>query len=575
MPPTSNPFTNNLPGLVLLILLLAVPLAFLTSVILLKLYQRAVLRWMRKRATVQPADYTPPDSSGMPHEPVEIPLNISILDSVSNVAAHPDTARLYADLIRAPWRVAAMYAIAGLCYALVTTIIFLAATNIGFDLLSFMIIFWYYAWPVVITVCLVAAATWRTRLIFFVIYFFIIFTLGAIATVSNSFSNWTQIILLWFLTNFPAAILLLTFLNRRVQAVGPFALTFMIFAVTGVVVLPPLVINNARLISLIVDIGLALGLGAFGIYIALLILGFVSFGAIGWFILQWIGDLYKRKKISEQSITLDAIWLLFGIFQSMGLIFEGEGWFLASLLAFFVYKIVSWLGFFLLSLKTPSSQRSPSLLLLRVFSLGKRSERLFNALEVHWRYVGSIRLIAGPDLATTTMEPHEFLEFLSGKLARRFIDSAQTFEQRLAETDVQPDPDGQFRVNDFFCYADTWRMVLSRLAEGSDVVLMDLRGFSSQNAGVVFEIGELIDLVPLERIVFIIDDTTDQPFLRQVLQQAWERMRLSSPNRRLTSGLLPLLRLRDIGHRELQQYLYALSAAAVIARQPETSMKLK
>jgi hypothetical protein len=177
MPPTSNPFTNNLPGLVLLILILAVPLAFLTSVILLKLYQRAVLRWMRKRATVQPADDTPPDSSGMPHEPVEIPLNISILDSVSNVAAHPDTARLYADLIRAPWRVAAMYAIAGLCYALVTTIIFLAATNIGFDLLSFMIIFWYYAWPVVITVCLVAAATWRTRLIFFVIYFFIIFTL--------------------------------------------------------------------------------------------------------------------------------------------------------------------------------------------------------------------------------------------------------------------------------------------------------------------------------------------------------------------------------------------------------------
>lgn len=70
------------------------------------------------------------------------------------------------------------------------------------------------------------------------------------------------------------------------------------------------------------------------------------------------------------------------------------------------------------------------LLLLRSFSLGKASERLFDALERYWRHAGSIQLIAGVDLATRTIEPHEFLDFMSGKLARRFIDGPAALAQR-------------------------------------------------------------------------------------------------------------------------------------------------
>ena len=64
----------------------------------------------------------------------------------------------------------------------------------------------------------------------------------------------------------------------------------------------------------------------------------------------------------------------------------------------------------------PSNTR---LLLLRVFALGKRSEHYFDLVTKHWRHIGSVQLTAGPDLATTTVQPHEFLEFISGKLARR------------------------------------------------------------------------------------------------------------------------------------------------------------
>jgi hypothetical protein len=225
----------------------------------------------------------------------------------------------------------------------------------------------------------------------------------------------------------------------------------------------------------------------------------------------------------------------------------------------------------LLNREASSTEKSSELLLLRVFSLGKRSERLFDKLGTHWRYAGSIRLIAGPDLATTTVEPHEFLDFLSGKLARRFIDGPQTLDLRISEMDIEPDQDGRFRVNDFFCHDDTWKMVLSRLVRESDAVLMDLRGFSPQNAGVIFEIDELINVVPLGRVVFIVDDTTDEQFLRQTVQQSWNRMRPTSPNRLSSSGQLRLFRFTGSHSGELQQLLRTLCVAAKAAPQTATA----
>jgi hypothetical protein len=202
--------------------------------------------------------------------------------------------------------------------------------------------------------------------------------------------------------------------------------------------------------------------------------------------------------------------------------------------------------------------------------LGKRSERLFDALGTHWRTGGSIWLIAGPDLATTTVEPHEFLDFLSGKLARRFIDGPETLGLRLSEADDEPDQDGRFRVNDFFCHDDIWRMVLSRLVGESDAVLMDLRGFSPRNDGCVFEIDELINVVPLGRVVFVVDETTDEPFLRHTVQRSWDRMRPTSPNRLSDSGQLRLFRFTGYRGVELRQLLRILCVAAKAAPQTAT-----
>jgi NhaP-type Na+/H+ or K+/H+ antiporter len=86
------------------------------------------------------------------------------------------------------------------------------------------------------------------------------------------------------------------------------------------------------------------------IFIGLMLLGLAVFGPIGWLTLRWIGARYERQKLSDQSITLDAIWLVFGIVESIVLF--------SSLLAFAVYKPISSAGLRLLERDASSTQES-------------------------------------------------------------------------------------------------------------------------------------------------------------------------------------------------------------------------
>lgn len=541
--------TTVLTGHLFAVVLVAPALALLASLLLLRLYRRVVMRSMSARAgSSRTAQRTP----GTP-----------VPEREQFAAGGVPAEVLYAGATRKPWRAAAVYAIAGSCYAAVMAAAYIVAWGVGFLPLRYLFLAWIFVWPVVLTVNLVASATRRARLATASIYFLVLATLGAIAIARSPEFGWGQVVVLWLINDGLASVLLLAFLNRRVRAVGPLVLILMIFAVTGSILTIAVASSSDAVLNSIVSFGLSLGLSGPDIFILLTLAGFAASGLLGWPALAWIRNQYEKKKVSDQSITLDAIWLLFGIAQSIPLVFEGPAWILSGLVAFAVYKVVAWAGLpLLIRERDPARKKSARLLVLRVFSLGRRSEKLFDALTKHWRYVGSVRLIAGPDLATTTIEPHEFLDFIGGRLARRFIDGAETLELRLSEEDDEPDRDGRFRVNDFFCHDDTWRMVLSRLAGGSDAVLMDLRGFSPQNAGVIYEINALINLVPLEKVVFVVDGTTDEPFLRQTARECWDRIRPTSPNRSSSPEQLPLLRFEGSGGGDLRGLLRAVCAAA-------------
>jgi hypothetical protein len=163
---------------------------------------------------------------------------------------------------------------------------------------------------------------------------------------------------------------------------------------------------------------------------------------------------------------------------------------------------------------------------------------------------------------TTVIEPHELLDFVSGRLAQHFVDDPAALALRVAELDTRPDGDGQFRVTELFCRDDTWRLALARLSRESHAVLMDVRGFSPRNAGIRFEIGELLARVPLGRVVLVCDDTTDASSLRALLDQAWRALPEGSPNQRDPAPLLRLYRMNDRAGSELPGLVDLLCAAA-------------
>jgi hypothetical protein len=553
--------TVALTGQLSIVLIAAAVLALAASLLLLWGYRRAVIKSMRRRSRSEiatPTGYLPPEE---PHKPPEKPAVFTFIDTETiDAAAAVKSNLLYRQIRKRPWIAATIYAVAGLAFAATMTAAFLLSSKMTFLPLLFSYLTWTNAWPLVLTTNLVATVTRRGRMIVLAVY------LIAGMALSIPLLQWSpdltilQLGYLWFNANLIPSVLLLFFLNRRIRAVGPLVLIFMIVGATGATLLVSVAGNNPKLLRAIDNFIHFMGLGAAATVWALHLLGFALFAIAGWVILDSLRQMYERKYLSDQSVTVDTIWLTFGIVNSMGLVFQGARWIASGLVAFAIFKVMAVLFFSLWRARL--KKLGPRLLLLRVFALGRRSERLYDALGKYWRSRGSIQMIAGPDLATTAVEPHEFLDFVTGKLARRFIDSGQTLDLRIEQMDLAADNDARYRVTEFFCHDNTWKITLGRLADESDAVLMDLRGFSQNNAGCIFEINELFNLVPLQRIVFVIDESTDQQFMRNTMQMAWLKIRERSANRRQSSGEISLVQLSQSNRRAMRNILYAISAAA-------------
>ncbi len=552
--------TVILTGMLPFVVLVAAALAFPVCALLLLLYRAAVLKGMRTTgggtASAARTDPTQPPSS---------PLLIRTLTESSPLDSAAFDHNAYRRATLGPWRTAAVYGAAGMAYAAVMTAGWLTATrDPNIIWIKVLVLFCTYLWPAVLALLLVAAYDRTRRLQALVAYFGVFALLMAVAVARSSELGSGQLPLYWVLTNGPPSVLLLAFLARPIRAVGPMVLSFLIVAAVGSQAVLTVASTDEARLRAIADVGFALGLNAKGVFFTMILVGILIFAALGWPLLRWLGQRYERKKLSDQSISVDSLWLLFGVVQSIGLAFEAPPWILTGLVAFAFYKVVSSGGFFI-ALRTSPRTRPRTLLLLRVFALGKRSEHSFDRLRKHWQCTGSISMIAGPDLVTTTIEPHEFLSFLSGRVDRQFVKDAADLEGRLATADLAPDPDGRYRVNEFFCQADTWQMTMVALASRNDAVLMDLRSFAPLNQGCVFELGRLLDGVDLDRVVFLVDETTHSDFLQTTLQRLWQTLGANSPNRTLKTPTARLLTIGQQSERELTVLLRHLCGAKLAA----------
>ena len=235
----------------------------------------------------------------------------------------------------------------------------------------------------------------------------------------------------------------------------------------------------------------------------------------GW--LAWRGTAalaarYRARRFSDMQLLADAWWgvivafTVAGLWQYGGLVALG-----CALGSWGCYYIVVRLLLRVQGLG--SGAGGPPLLLLRVFGHQARTERLFDAVAAQWRFTGPVAMIAGADLALRSIDVDEALAFAHGEIESGYVANRADLDRRLEGLQGRVDPDGRYRVEDFFCFDDTWRATLQALVGRSRVVLMDLRGFTRANAGCVYELEQLGEWGGrlLRRCVFITDASTDRP----------------------------------------------------------------
>ena len=339
------------------------------------------------------------------------------------------------------------------------------------------------------------------------------------------------LLLLGYTAAAPLVLLLITGW-RRIRAVAPLVLSTTLLFGFAVVLFQALMVHVFDLVPVRrVILGWSAYTSAVVTYYGLFMLLILPVGALAWWLLRGLAVAFQGKRFSDVQLMVDCWWVIVTA-EEMAILSTqmGLGAIPVGIAAFLAYRAAVALGLRRQSSAPPATGRR--LLFLRVFGYRARTEALLDRVAQRWRFDGPVQLVAGVDLATRTVDPGDFLAFIGGRLADQYVAGPEAVRARLEALDVAPDPDGRFRVNEFYCHDDTWRPTVQALLEASDRVLMDVRSFSERNQGCRFELEQLIWRLPSDAIVLVVDKGTDVVRLGDTLDGAWRAARASEPGAR-------------------------------------------
>jgi hypothetical protein len=488
-------------GFILSILLGSFPLTFLASLWLLRRFRKRMATFMQADSGYRPEpelDLVP--SAG----PERRALTIHSIQKTSGIN---NLARTTGNRIQ----LALVYGIAGGLYAVAYTYLYFVSGDLEFFPLRIAILYTAFAFPALLLILqLWVRKPWMQWVGMGLLYALLFLP------VATQISLGSYAFLIGWLAGIPYLFYGLV-RWRNYRTIGP-----MVWALSYGLLTALMLSMNAML-----TVGTQLpDLGETGLILAFIatIALYVLFARI---MVRLGVKSYQRKRSSDWIIQADITFLLFGIWQ-VNLMYLNQpkaGLWAIGLLAGYKLLQVLLMRMFI----RPNSTPTP-LLLLRVFGFRQRSEQLLDHHLFSWRFRGPIHMIAGTDLAAETLEPHEFFSFLGGNMKSMFVKSGDELRYQLAQLDEKPDPDGRYRINDFFCFDNVWKEALRSLLDRSTFVLMDLRGFHPGNQGCIFEIEQLLEHVPLTQLAFLTDATTDLPFLKKTFLAVWDRLPADAPN---------------------------------------------
>jgi hypothetical protein len=228
--------------------------------------------------------------------------------------------------------------------------------------------------------------------------------------------------------------------------------------------------------------------------------------------------------------TYLTLCLLFCAWELRGSILSDSGLLSLGCVAALVLHIAV-LHTLLRRIRARRPSRAPKrLLLLRVFGRADEPEDLLDALDDIWRRIGAVDILAGSDVASRTLRSSMLEVFLLRRGADQFLKTVEEVDKRLLDLRSEVEGDARYPVNGVFCYVNVWQGAFIRLAQTAAAVLMDLRGFTSENTGCAWELAYLVQHTPLRRILLLVDENTDQLALEREARAAWTYLPLDSPN---------------------------------------------
>ncbi len=241
-------------------------------------------------------------------------------------------------------------------------------------------------------------------------------------------------------------------------------------------------------------------------------------GWLAWLRLRKLAGDYEAKRFSDAQLLARTWWLI--LVATIGLEIlvarEQPGFALlltAGEIALFG-PVNGWLmkrfGVAGRAVATPKR----TLLLLRIFGYTARTERLFDRVAARWRLIGPVTMIAAPDVTARTIDAGDYLRWLTGRVDELFVTSRASLDAKLATLDLAPDPDGRFRINEFCCRDSSWQATIVELMHRADAVIMDVRGITQARRGCEFELQQLAQRLPPQRLVLVVDDSTDKTVLQ-------------------------------------------------------------
>jgi hypothetical protein len=369
-------------------------------------------------------------------------------------------------------------------------------------------------------------------------------------------TNTYWLLLLLAYTAAAPLILLLVTGWRRIRAVAPLVLSVTLLFGFAVVLFQSLMLEIFDLVpARHAILALSARTSEEVTYYGLFMLLILPVGGLAWWLLRGLAAAFDWKGFSDVQLMVDCWWLIVTAEEMAVLSSQmGLGAIPVGLAAFVAYRAAVTVGLRGHAPAPPAAGQR--LLFLRVFGYRARTETMLDKVAQRWRFDGPVQLVAGIDVAARTVDPGDFLAFIGGHLADRYVAGPESLRARLATLDVVPDPDGRFRINEFYCHGDTWQFTVQALLDATDRVLMDVRSLSERNQGCRFELEQLVWRLPSDALVLVVDKGTDVVRLGAILDGAWQAAH--DANRARGEGRFALVRVERAGRPEVRLLMECL-----------------